>query len=86
MAITSKNINLEQLSTELGNKGLIADFNDSKKKLILAAEGVQLTEKELEDAIAAHVAVDYEAIRAAEKSALLARLGITAEEVKLLLQ
>ena len=38
MAITSKEINLTQLSKELGGTGLIADFNDSKKKLILPAK------------------------------------------------
>jgi hypothetical protein len=85
MAITSKEINLGQLSQELGGKGLIADFNDSEKKLILPADGVTLTEKQLSDAIAAHVAVDEEAAKAAEKAALLERLGITAEQAKLLL-
>jgi hypothetical protein len=85
MAITSKEINLAQLSRELGNKGLIANFNDPDNKLILPAEGVTLTEKQLSDAIAAHVAIDDQAVRNAQKTALLERLGITAEEAQLLL-
>lgn len=56
MAITSKAINLSQLDSELGSKGLIADLNDANKKLILPAEGSDVTEKQLEAAIAAHVA------------------------------
>lgn len=85
MAITSKEINLAQLSKELGDKGLIADFNDSKKKLILPAEGVELTEDELKDAIAKHVAIDDEAIKRAEKTAILNRLGLTEDELKTIL-
>jgi len=85
MAITSKEINLSQLSKELGGKGLIADFNDDKKKVITAAEGVTLSDKDLEDAISAHVAVDEAKANATAKAALLAKLGITAEEAKLLL-
>jgi len=60
MAITSKNINLLQLDNELGGKGLIADFNDDKKKLILPSENSDVTESELEAAIAAHVAKSSE--------------------------
>ena len=57
MAITSKEINLSQLDAELGNKGLIGDFNDSKKKLILPTENSDVTDAQLEAAIAAHGAV-----------------------------
>jgi len=85
MAITNKEINLAQLSKELGNKGLIGDFNDTKKKLILAADGVELTDKELDDAIASHVAVNEAEARENAKAALLNKLGITAEEAALLL-
>jgi hypothetical protein len=85
MAITSKEINLSQLSQELGGKGLIANFDDADNKLILPADDVTLTEKQLSDAIAAHVAVDEQASKVSEKAALLTKLGITAEEAKLLL-
>jgi hypothetical protein len=85
MAITSKQINLAQLDNELGGKGLIADFNDPDNKLILPADGVTLTEKQLSDAIAAHIAVDEQAAKAEQKAALLTRLGITEEEARLLL-
>jgi len=57
MAITNKEINLAQLDAELGNKGLIADLNDLSKKLILPAENSNVTEAQLEAAIAAHIAV-----------------------------
>jgi hypothetical protein len=56
MAITSKEINLEQLDKELGGKGLNGDFNDPSKKLILPTENSNVTEAQLEAAIAAHVA------------------------------
>jgi len=60
MAITSKEINLSQLDSELGNKGLVADLNDKAKKLILSAEGSDVTEAQLESAIAAHIAQSAE--------------------------
>ena len=85
MAITSKEINLAQLSKELGNKGLIADFNDPKKKIILAAEGVNLTDDQLKNAIGAHVAIDEKAERETQRQVILDRLGLTADEAKLLL-
>ena len=85
MAITSKEINLAQLDAELGGKGLIGDFNDPKKKVISVAEDSDVTEEQLIAAITAHVAVDDEAIKAAEKKAILNRLGITEEEAKLIL-
>ena len=85
MAITGKEINLGQLSKELGNKGLIADFNDPKKKVILPAEGVELTEEELNAAIAAHVAIDEIKQNEIKRQAILDRIGLTADEAKLLL-
>jgi hypothetical protein len=85
MAITSKEINLAQLDRELGGKGLIADLNDSKKKLILPTENSDLTEEELQAGIAAHVAINEAAKQTADKAALLAQLGITEEQAKLLL-
>ena len=83
MAITDKEINLAQLSKELNGKGLIADFNDISKKIINPAEGVNLSESELETAIENHDAepeIDY---KAARDSALakLAALGLTADEI-----
>jgi hypothetical protein len=87
MAITSKEINLSQLSKELGNKGLIADFNDSKKKLILPADGVELTEDELESAIKAHIAIDDIAEKAQAKAIAegkLAALGLTTDDLRAL--
>jgi len=88
MAITSKEINLAQLSKELQGVGLIADFVNPNEKLILVADGYELTDAALEAAIQAHVAISEEEIKAEkdlQKAALLERLGITAEEAALLL-
>ena len=85
MAITSKEINLAQLDNELGGQGLIANFEDLKKKLIKPADNSTLTEEELEAGIAAHVAIDEVKAKATAKAALLDKLGITAEEAALLL-
>jgi len=88
MAITSKEINLAQLSKELGKVGLIADFENPAEKLILVADGYKLTEAALEAAIEAHVAISEQEIaatKASSKAALLEKLGITADEAALLL-
>ena len=85
MAITSKEINLQQLDKELGGQGLLGDFNNPKEKLILPSENSNVTDEQLEAAIVAHIAVDDNAVREADKAALLAKLGITADEAKLLL-
>jgi len=82
MAITNKAINLLQLDQELGSKGLNGDFSDAENKVIIPADGSDVTEAELKAAIAAHIAIDKVAD---DKAALLAKLGITAEEAKLLL-
>ncbi len=85
MATTSKEINLLQLDKELGAKGLIGDFTDPKKKVILPAENSDLTEDELNAGIDAHVATDPKAKAEADKAALLARLGLTEDELKTIL-
>jgi hypothetical protein len=85
MAITGKEINLAQLSEELGNKALVMSYNDPSEKLIKAADGVEIDEKDLEAAIKAHIAKDPNAERLAARQELLDRLGITEEEAKLLL-
>jgi hypothetical protein len=85
MAITNKEINLDQLTKELGGKGLIADFNDPKKKLILPADGVDLSEDELDAAIKSHKAIDEAKAQAATKQAILDRIGLTADELQTIL-
>jgi hypothetical protein len=73
----------------------VADFNDSKKKLVLPAEGSDVTDEQITQmAISqeAEVIADRKAAEAkvksdaATKAALLQRLGITAEEAALLLK
>ena len=78
MAITNKEINLSQLDAELGGKGLIADLNDPSKKLILPSENSDVTEAQLEAAIAAHVAQSTE-LSVADK---LASVGLSVNDLK----
>ena len=80
MAITSKEINLAQLDEELGSKGLIADFNDETKKLIIPAEGSDVTNAQLETAIANHIAIDPNAAKEAAKAKLIA-LGLGVQDL-----
>jgi hypothetical protein len=79
MAITSKDINLAQLDKELGSKGLVADFNDDNKKLILPADESDVTEAQLEAGIAAHIALPDPEPTVADK---LARVGLSVDEIK----
>lgn len=85
MAITSKKINLDQLCREIGKTGLIADFSNPEKKFIAPDEHSTITEKELEEAIAKHIAIDEAEAKAAARQAILDRLGLTEEEARLLL-
>jgi hypothetical protein len=87
MAITSKEINLAQLDNELGGQGLIANFEDLKKKLIQPADNSTLTEEELEAGIAAHIAIDEVAVKAQAKAVAegkLAALGLTTDDLRAL--
>ena len=88
MAITSKKINLSQLDQELGGHGLIADFNDDKKKLILPAEGSEITEEELKNAIELHNAQptpdEVQHLNLQEGMAKLKELGFTDAQIQAL--
>jgi hypothetical protein len=84
MAITNKEINLAQLSQELGGKGLIGDFNNKNAKIILPADDVDLSEADLETAIKNHIAIDTLAEAKAAKIAAtqkLEALGFTAQDL-----
>jgi len=89
MAITSKEINLEQLDQELGGQGLCADFNDPKKKLIIAADNSTVTEAQLDVAIKAHVAqpdaVEIRQLNREQGIAKLKELGFTDDQISALL-
>ena len=89
MAITSKEINLFQLDQELGGQGLCGDFNDPKKKVIVPAENSTVTEDELKDAIAAHVAgpTQDQIIKLNREQGLakLKELGFTDDQIAALL-
>ena len=78
MAITNKEINLFQLDKELGGKGLIGDFNDDKKKLILPSENSDVTDAQLEAAISDHVAV-FVQLSVEDK---LASVGLSLDDLK----
>jgi len=85
MAITSKEINLEQLDQELGNEGLVADFNDPKKKIIKPADNSTITEEQLDAAIAAHIAgptrEEIRILNRQEGIAKLKELGFTEDQI-----
>ena len=89
MAITSKEINLHQLDQELGGQGLCGDFNDLKKKIIVPAENSTVTEDELKDAIAAHVAGPTQdqitRLNREQGLAKLKELGFTDDQISALL-
>jgi hypothetical protein len=89
MAITSKEINLDQLDKELGGQGLCGDFNDPKKKIIIPAENSIVTENELKAAIDAHIAgpTEAEIIHLNRQQGLvkLKELGFTDDQISALL-
>jgi hypothetical protein len=89
MALTNKTINLLQLDQELGSKGLNGDFNDPKNKIIIPVAGSNVTEAELEAAIAAHIAQPTEQeIRVLNREqgiVKLKELGLTEDEITALL-
>jgi hypothetical protein len=89
MAITSKQINLEQLDQELGGQGLCSDFNDPKKKVIVPADHSTVTEDQLKEAIAVHVAGPTQAdvIKLNREQGLvkLKELGFTEDQISALL-
>ena len=89
MAITSKEINLSQLDTELGGKGLVADFNDPNNKIIKPADNSTVTEAQLESAITAHIAQPSEeeirVLNRQEGIAKLKELGFTDDQITALL-
>jgi hypothetical protein len=89
MAITSKEINLEQLDKELGSQGICADFNDPKKKVIVQADNSTVTDAELDAAIAAHIAgptqQEIRMLNRQEGLAKLKELGFTDDQITALL-
>ena len=89
MAITSKEINLQQLDKELGTQGLIADFNDSNNKIIKPADNSTVTEEQLEAAITAHIAqpTEKEIIQLNREQGLakLKELGFSDDQIAALL-
>ena len=89
MAITNKAINLLQLDKELGSKGLNGDFNDPENKIILPADGSDVTEAQVEAAIDDHIAEPTEqeikVLNKQEGIAKLKELGLTEEQITALL-
>jgi hypothetical protein len=86
MIKTTKKINLAQLDKEYNGEGLIGTSDDNGNHIEIGlAENNSGSELELKAVLDNHIAIDEQAIRAAEKSVLLAKLGITADEARLLL-
>jgi hypothetical protein len=88
MTTTSKKINLLQLDQELGGHGLIADFNDDKKKVILPAENSPITNDEIAEAIELHIAQPSEDeihyLNLEQGMAKLKELGFSDDQIKAL--
>lgn len=76
--IPNKQLNGAQLKAELK----VDEVYVRDDKLVI---GGDITEAEAVAGIAAHIAIDTYAIYQTAKAALLAKLGITADEAKLLL-
>jgi hypothetical protein len=86
MIKTTKKINLAQLDKEYNGEGLIGTLDNNGNTIEIGlAENNSGNEEELKAVLDNHIAIDEQAIRDAEKSALLVKLGITADEAKLLL-
>jgi hypothetical protein len=86
MIKVNKKINLAQLDKELNGKGLNGVMNENSEIIEISfAENNDATESQLKKALDAHIAIDEVAAKAAQKAALLERLGITEAEAKLLL-
>ena len=86
MIKVTKPINLGQLDQELNGLGLIGSVDENKNTIAVGlADNNPATEAELKSAIDGHIAIDELAATATQKAALLARLGITADEAKLLI-
>lgn len=89
MAITSKEINLQQLDEELGGQGLSANFNNPKEKIITVADNSTVTEEELEAAIVNHIAEptqeEVRILNRQEGIAKLKQLGFTDDQIDALI-
>jgi hypothetical protein len=86
MIKVTKAINLGQLDQEYNGEGLIGSLDDNGNHTAVGlAECNTGNEAELQAAIDKHIAIDNQAIRAADKAALLTKLGITEDEARLLL-
>jgi hypothetical protein len=86
MIKTTKKINLAQLDKEYNGEGLIGTSDDNGNHIEIGlAENNSGTEAELKAVLDNHIAIDEQAIRAAEKAAVIAKLGLTAEEIAALL-
>jgi hypothetical protein len=86
MIKVTKKINLGQLDREYNGEGLIATLNDNGALTEIGlADNNSGNETELQEIIKNHIAIDEQAKAAADRAALLSKLGITEEEAKLLL-
>jgi len=84
--LVNKEINLAQLDKELNGKGLNAIHDENGNIIeVTLADNNDATELQLEAAIAAHIAIDEAEAKAAQRQAILDRLGLSQEEANILL-
>ena len=86
MIKVNKKINLAQLDQEFNGEGLNGVLDDLGNYVEIGlASNNQGNENELKVILANHTAIDVDAQKNAAKTALLEKLGITADEAALLL-
>ena len=86
MIKVNKKVNLAQLDQEYNGQGLNGVLDDLGNcvEIGLASNNTG-SEEELKECLDKHIAKDLEVERIVQKAALLAKLGITADEAALLL-
>lgn len=85
MIVVDKKINLSQLDKEYNSQGLYLYIDENGQTIVSLTENNKGNDKDLQKAIDKHIAIDEAEVNAIAKAALLSKLGITAEEAKLLL-
>jgi hypothetical protein len=84
--LVDKEINLYQLDQELNGMGLNATHGEDGKIIeVFLADNNTATEDELRSVVEAHVAINEVNVKAAQKSAILERIGLTEEELQIVL-
>jgi hypothetical protein len=85
MIVVNKKINLSQLDKEYNSQGLYLYVDEEGQTIVSLTENNNGNEKDLKKAIDQHVAIDDAEVKQAQRQVIADRLGLTADELKLLL-